>query len=155
MAIFGSGRSRLLRICMGLLAVVSVEAQRRAAPGVESTSTAQGSEQRRTAPPENIGCSRDRLTSYEGRVLSYQRRQGRTTIRIRTDWDTTEQVTVRHPGTDNPSKWFLLRREPFRHRDWKFIEVSRNRLRPRMRANIWVCEDGSSNPVVDWQPPQN
>ena len=37
---------------------------------------------------------------------------GRTEIRIRTDWQTTEDVALRHPGSNDPSPWFLFERRP-------------------------------------------
>ena len=106
----------------------------------------------RQRPPESLACPRNRLTAYIGKVLSLSRREDRTVIRIRTDWDTAESVMLKHPGTDDPSKWFLMRGQPFRPEDWPTIEVSRNKLKPDVRATAWVCDDGS-NPIVDWQTP--
>ena len=108
----------------------------------------------RIAPPEGIKCSRNNLTSYNGKILAFRRQPERTTIRVRTDWETTEQVVLRYAKNEAPIKWFLLNGEPFESDDWKLIESSRNRLRPGVRANIWVCDDGT-NPIVDWRPPVN
>lgn len=107
----------------------------------------------RIAPPAAITCSRDHLTSYNGKIIYYRRTSSRTVLRVRTDWDTTEQVTLRHGRNKNPQRWFLLRGDAFMQEDWAKIETSRGRLRPDVRANVWVCDDGR-NPVVDWQPPQ-
>src|SRR6186713_2891173 len=57
----------------------------------------------RQQPLEGFACSRDNLTSYSGEVIEYRRAVGETTLRIRTDWDSTERVTLKHPGTDDPS----------------------------------------------------
>jgi hypothetical protein len=108
--------------------------------------------QGRLAPPDSIKCPHNNLTVYEGRVTSYSRNARRTFLRMRTDADTNESVTIRHGRSTSPAKWFLLRAEPFEASDWKLIERSRGRLRPGMRAHVWVCDDGS-NPIVDWQPP--
>jgi len=107
----------------------------------------------RIRPPDGLKCPRNNLTSFTGTVLFYHRRLGRTDIRLRTDEDTTESVVVRHPGTEDPSKWFLLRAGPFKKENWGAIESARGHLHPKMRATVWVCDDGS-NPIVDWQPPQ-
>ena len=107
----------------------------------------------RLAPPPALKCDRSDLTSYDGRVTAYRRRRGSTFLRIRTNSDTTEEVTIRHPATDDPSGFYLLKGEPFTKSDWRRIEKRRNVLRPGMRANVWVCRDNPSvQPVVDWQP---
>jgi hypothetical protein len=107
----------------------------------------------RDRPSEYITCPRDHLTSYTGLVTGYRRENGRTSLTIRTDWDTTERVELKHPGTDDPSRWFLLRGRPFTPDDWKEIEVERGRLKPKMRASAWVCDDGT-NAILDWDRPR-
>ena len=106
---------------------------------------------RRVAPPDRIECIRDQLTAYTGRVQSMKLERDRTSIEIRTDWETTERVAVNHPGKNDPTPWFLVRAVPFREEDWKRIESAPNRLRPATRATAWVCADGK-NPVIDWDP---
>ena len=108
--------------------------------------------QPRMQPPAQAGCPRDQLTSYDGRPLRYARQQGHTDLQIRTDWDTTETVRLRHPGTDDPSPWFLLAGQPFKPGDWAVVERRRGHLQPGLRVVAWVCSDGR-NPVLDWQPP--
>lgn len=112
-----------------------------------STARAQG----RIRPPDSIKCDHNHLTSFTGRILSYQRRPGRVSIRIRTDEATTESFTLRFRKTEDAAKWFLLMGEPFKQSDWTLIERRRYQLRPKMRASVWVCDDGS-NPIVDWRP---
>ena len=67
----------------------------------------------RIMPPAALECDRNDLTSYDGRILSYRRRKGSTYLRIRTNYDTTEAVTIRHPGTSDTSKFYLINGEPF------------------------------------------
>jgi hypothetical protein len=70
---------------------------------------------------------------------------------MRTDEATTESFTLRFGKTEDAAKWFLLMAEPFKQSDWALIESRRYHLRPRMRATVWVCDDGST-PIVDWRP---
>jgi hypothetical protein len=104
-------------------------------------------------PPAGLKCDRNDLTSYDGKVLAYRRRKGSTFLRMRTNFDTTEAVTLRHPGTDDPSVFYLLNGEPFTRNDWRRIEKRKKVLRHGMRANVWVCRGNPAiQPVVDWRP---
>ena len=104
----------------------------------------------RIGVPQWLACPRDKVTSYNGVVLSLKTTGARTVVRVRTDWETTETVTIRHPKAASPVAWFRLNGEPFQAADWPQIEVRRGRLRPGARANVWLCE-GGGNAVVDWQ----
>jgi hypothetical protein len=107
----------------------------------------------RIGPPSGLKCDRSDLTLYDGKVLTYRRRKGSTLLRIRTSFDTTEEVTLRHPGTDDPSEFYLINGEPFTKNDWRRIEKRKTVLKPGMRANVWVCRGNPSiQPVVDWRP---
>ena len=105
----------------------------------------------RQRAPETFACDRNNLTSYTGVVRSYQRRTGETTLRIRTDADTDEQVSIKHPGTDDPSAHFRMLGEPFTAADWNRIELKKGVLRDGTRAAAWVCSDGRV--MVDWGVP--
>jgi hypothetical protein len=107
----------------------------------------------RVRPPAEQSCPPNQLTLYGGQVLSYNRAKGKTVIRIRTDWNTTETVTLRHPGSDDPSRWFLLGQQPFTVADWMHIEKKPGHLRPGLRVAAWVCDDGR-NATIDWAPPR-
>jgi hypothetical protein len=110
-------------------------------------------ESSRIMPPEVLKCDRSDLTSYDGRVLVYRRRRGKTFLRVRTNYETTEDVTIRHPGTDDPSKFYLLNGVAFTKDDWGRIEKRKGVLKDAMRANVWVCRGKPSiQPVVDWRP---
>jgi len=104
----------------------------------------------RLAPPASVACDRNDLTVYSGTVTHYRRGNDRTVLVIETDSDTTETVTLRHAGSDDPSRFFLIDGTPLTPRDWSRIESKKGELRPDMRANAWVCSDGSV--IVDWKP---
>lgn len=107
----------------------------------------------RVAAPAGLKCDLDDLTLYDGEVVKYERKPGSTYLRIKTNFDTTEEVTLKHPGTDDPTAFFLLNTEPFKPSDWAKIERAKRKLRPGMRANVWVCiGDPSIQPIVDWRP---
>ena len=107
----------------------------------------------RVMPPEGNACPPDHLTLYAGTVLRYSRRAGQTEVKIRTDWQTTESVRLKHPGSDDPSRWFLIERQPFTAADWPRVELAPGRLRPGLRVAAWVCDDGR-NATLDWAPPR-
>jgi len=107
----------------------------------------------RIAVPLEIPCPRNNLTLYNGEVLFLSRGKGITIIRIRTEYETTEQVTIAHAKANTPLPWFRLYGKPFGQSAWSLIESRRNHIKKGMKANIWVCNDGS-NPIVDWQPPK-
>ncbi|HEY5884003.1 MAG TPA: hypothetical protein VIT88_04915 [Pyrinomonadaceae bacterium] len=110
-------------------------------------------QERRIGPPASLKCERSDVTLYDGRVLAYRRQRGKTFLRVRTSFDTTEEVIIRHPGTDNPSRFYLINSETFTPADWKRIETRKGVLKNGMHANIWVCRDNPSiQPVVDWRP---
>jgi|GEM_PF-957268 len=107
----------------------------------------------RIMPPSQLKCDRNDLTTYDGRVLAYRRRKGSTFLRMRTNFDTTEDVTIRHRGTNDSSEFYLINGEAFTKSDWRRIEKRAGVLRPGMRANVWVCRGNPSiQPVVDWRP---
>ena len=108
----------------------------------------------RVRPPARVECARDRhhLTSYTGVVLRFSRGTDRTTLRIRTDWDTTEDVVIVHKGSD-ARPWFLFRGDAFGQEDWTKITDAEGQLRKDVHATAWVCSDGS-NPIVDWDVPR-
>ncbi len=105
----------------------------------------------RLRPPEVVACPRDHLTVYAGRVLTYDRGPRSLSVRIRTDWDTTEEVRLAVPAGGTLASRCLLDGAPFGDDDWATIEASPGRLRPGMRAAAWVCDDGTP-PVLDWRP---
>lgn len=107
--------------------------------------------QTRQRSPEEFACPRNDLTVYTGVVTRYERRLGRTTLRISTDWDTTEDVTLTHAGTDDASALYRYMGKPFTAADWARIEQSKGVLRTGTRAAAWVCADGKV--MVDWGVP--
>ena len=105
----------------------------------------------RAAPPSPLTCDRNHLTSFTGRVVSYHRDKSRIALNVHTDEETDEKFSIPIETGDDGSKRFLMRGKTFTKSDWNVIEVSQSKLRPGMRAIVWVCDDGSA-PVVDWRP---
>jgi hypothetical protein len=105
----------------------------------------------RQRPPEGFACAPNDLTSYTGVVTRFQRNTTRTSLRIRTDWDTTEDVTVTHAAA-GPAAAFRFAGQPFTDRDWERLESSAGTLRPGTRATAWVCKDGQV--LIDWGAPK-
>jgi hypothetical protein len=101
--------------------------------------------QPRYMPPAGVGCSRDRLTSFTGRVTAYSRSAARIRLTLHTDENTVERFVLKAPFK------LLFQGEPFRESDWARIETRPGRLRPGVRATMWVCEDGGR--MLDWQTP--
>ena len=112
--------------------------------------TQEGARQR---APELFACDRNNLTAYTGMVRAYRRETGATSLTIRTDYDTTEEVSLKHPGTDDPSRFFRMLGEPFTPADWSRIESRKGVLRDGTRASAWVCTDGRV--MVDWGVPSD
>ena len=104
--------------------------------------------QTRQRPPEAFACEANDLTAYTGVVERYQRERERTTLRIRTDWNTNEDVAVPHNGAADAAASFRYAGRPFTAKDWERIESSTGVLRPSTRATAWVCSDGKV--LVDW-----
>ena len=102
----------------------------------------------RQRAPESFACDRNNLTVYTGVVVGYRRRTGATTLRIHTDENTTERVSLTHRGSDDPSRFFRMMGEPFTPADWGRIESRKGVLRAGTRAAAWVCSDGRT--MVDW-----
>ena len=106
----------------------------------------------RQRPPEAFACEPNDLTAYTGVVERYQRERERTTLRIRTDWNTNEDVAVPHNGATDAAASFRYAGRPFTAKDWERIESSTGVLRPSTRATAWVCRDGKV--LVDWAVPK-
>ncbi|HEY0101449.1 MAG TPA: hypothetical protein VGB76_21165, partial [Pyrinomonadaceae bacterium] len=131
----------------------SVSSYVSAAGGARVAQQQQQPSRGRVMPSAELKCDRSDLTLYDGRVLAYRRRRGSIFLRIRTNFDTTEEVTIRHPATDDPSEFYLINGKAFTRSDWRRIERRSKVLKSGMRANVWVCRDNPAiQPVVDWQP---
>jgi len=104
----------------------------------------------RLRPPAAVSCDRNELTSYAGRVTHYKRVKDKTTVVMNTSADTVETLSIRHTGTDDPSRFYLIDGTPFTPSDWNRIESKKGVLRPDMSAVAWVCSNGVT--IVDWRP---
>ena len=109
----------------------------------------------RLRPPATLTCDINHLTSWSGVVSGYRRDSQSTWLQISTDDDTVEQTTIEHAGQPDASAHYLLWQEPFTAADWKKIEKSKGVLIKGMRAIAWICDDGKTAPVIDWQPAQD
>jgi rhodanese-related sulfurtransferase len=104
----------------------------------------------RLRPPAAVSCDPNELTSYAGKVTHYKRVKDKTTLVMNTSADTVETVSIRHTGTDDPSRFYLIDGTPFTRSDWSRIETKKGVLRPDMSAVAWVCSNGVT--IVDWRP---
>jgi hypothetical protein len=109
------------------------------------------SEGRLRPPP--LACDRNHLTSWRGVVSGYRRGEQETWLEISTDDDTVEATTLAHPDAADASGFYLFNGQPFTAADWDAIESAPGTLRQGMRATAWICDDGVTAPVIDWQPP--
>lgn len=108
-------------------------------------------EQRRSAPPDQVGCDRGQLTSYTGIVSDYHRAASSLTISVSTDWGTEESLAIQRDDGEF-TLYFLLFNGPFSEEDWHLIESEPGKLLPAVRVTAWVCLDGVTPPLIDWQP---
>jgi rhodanese-related sulfurtransferase len=130
-----------------------VASNRTPAPTTDATpspAAATGAGRGRLAPPAAVTCDHNKLTSYAGTVRDYKRGRDKTSLTIDTSADTTERLTIPHPGSDDPSRSFLLLGAPFTSADWNRIERKKGELHPGLSVVAWVCDDGKI--VLDWHP---
>ena len=106
----------------------------------------------RIMTPDWIPCAREQVSGHFGRVTSYERAMGKTTVVIATDSGTTETVTLLHPGSKDPSRFFRIYTDPFTENDWKRLEASEGKLLPKVRAHAWVCSTAGHPAIIDWRP---
>lgn len=106
----------------------------------------------RLRPSPQLACDRNNLTSYSGVVSGYRRDKDSTWLEISTDDDTVEAVTVPHDGQASATAHYWLWGASFTAADTASIEKSPGVLIDGMRAVAWVCDDGKTPPVIDWQP---
>ena len=106
-------------------------------------------------PPAAITCDRNQLTSWTGSVSGYGRGSAKSWIEISTDDDTIESTEIDHHDQTDASASFLLWSKTFTAADWARIEQSPGVLIEGIRATAWICLDGQTSPVIDWQPPQD
>ena len=141
----GTGARKRPCFVSGLVLAVAIAA---AAPGTASARPAVGGG--RMMPPARAHCATSNLTSYFGKVIGYKRGKASTWLKIATDYDTVEEVTIAHAGAKDASRQYLYRLKPFTAKDWARIESKPGVLRPGTRATAWVCEGSKQAPLVDW-----
>ena len=104
----------------------------------------------RVMAPAAVSCDPNQLTSYFGKVTGYKRGKTGTWLRIATDYDTVEEVQVANGGAKDASAHYLYEGRAFTAKDWLRIESKPGVLRAGTRATAWVCSDGRTPPLVDW-----
>ena len=100
--------------------------------------------------PASLPCPTEEAKALSGRVVRYERTKTKTTIRIRNDARTFEDITVQHPKSGDPTPFYLINQQPFTRADWKRVEARKGMLWPAMRAHVWVCNTGEV--LIDWRP---
>ena len=131
-------------LAIGLLGCSSISAEE---PAMRSAG--------RLRPPASLTCDLNHVTSWSGLVTGYRREDESTWLQISTDEDTVEETTITHAGQPDASAHYLLWQEPFTAKDWPKIEKEKGVLIEGMRAIAWICDDGKTAPVIDWQPHQD
>lgn len=87
----------------------------------------------RLRTPETFSCDRNNLTSFTGKVIGYHRSRTGLRIRVATDEDTFEKFSLM--GTRGAlEKQFRLDGSAFAAEDWKKIDLSASRTRPKLRV---------------------
>jgi rhodanese-related sulfurtransferase len=94
--------------------------------------------------PAAVSCS-STLRKVSGPVTHYRRLRGKTVLTIG-----EETITLRHKGSDDPSRFFLVNGTPFVHNDWNRVEVRKGEARAGIQATAWLCADGTT--TIDWLP---
>jgi rhodanese-related sulfurtransferase len=97
------------------------------------------------AVPAAVSCSKGSLRKVDGPVTHYRRLPGKTVLTIG-----EETVTLRHKGSDDPSRMFLVLGTPFVQNDWNRVEARKGEVRPGMQATAWICEGADT--IIDWRP---
>jgi len=94
--------------------------------------------------PAAVSCT-GTLRNVSGSVTHYRRLRGKTVLTIG-----EELITLRHKGSDDPSRMFLVHGTPFVHNDWNRVEVRKGEAREGIQATAWICDSGAT--IIDWRP---
>jgi hypothetical protein len=138
-------------VVVGLLGCTAMAAQE--SPTTDASTQAEASAPAgRLRPSPSLACDRNNLTSYSGVVSGYRVDPDNTHFEISTDEDTVEALAVDHDGQADGRAHYLLWGAPFTAADFAQIEKSPGVLIDGIRVVAWVCEDGKTPPVIDWQP---
>jgi hypothetical protein len=151
------GKGRLVRpFLFALLAASSgagaTPADRGGDPGRTTAAPSVRASEGRLRPPP-LDCDRNHLTSWRGRVSGYRRDGKATWLQISTDDDTVEEATLAVPAPPVAPATYRLNGAAFTAQDWPRIETADGHSTAGLRATAWVCDDGVTPTVIDWQPP--
>lgn len=101
--------------------------------------------------PDYVTCDRNQLTSWTGQISDYQRTSGSTQFTVKTDDGTTEILSLSFLQKSELMTQYFLNGKRFESSDWKRIEGAKQQLISGTRATVWLCQDASFSPVVNWQ----
>ena len=118
-------------------------------PSESATTT--GRSPGRVGAPDWLPCDRSDVNGYMGQVVRYTRSDREIAIEIHTDWDTTENVTLRFQPGEAESHLRLVA-EPFRASDWPRIESAPGAILPGTRVQAWVCNTPGNPTILDFRP---
>ncbi|WP_444929957.1 hypothetical protein ACJJIF_19600 [Microbulbifer sp. SSSA002] len=107
----------------------------------------------RLAVPEYVTCNRNQLTSWQGTVERLERAGDEVKIWISTDYGTREFLKLAMPDWQGTLGQFRLRGNTFRDADWGSLFDTAGKIKPGVKAIIWLCNTEGVKPVIDWQPP--
>jgi len=108
--------------------------------------------QGRMRPPQNVGCDRNALTVYQGKVRQYTRDRAQVKLVIDTEEKTVERIVLKLNGARTAESRFLWAGETFQAQHWRELESEPGKLKAGITVNAWVCSNGGP-PLLDWQPP--
>jgi hypothetical protein len=153
---FRKSFSLFILICGLFITTVTIKAQRPQPLRRGDDDSVQGEErQGRLAAPHGLKCDTNHLTSFTGKILSYERRPDHIFIRIRTDEATTEEFTVAYAQDQDLLKLFRLNGQALGQNGLAKIESRWKRDRRNVRATVWACYDNewrqATAEMIDWQ----
>ncbi|WKD48161.1 hypothetical protein [Microbulbifer spongiae] len=110
--------------------------------------------QQRLAIPAYITCDHNQLTAWMGEIKYLNHQAGTLNLALTTDYQTEESLQLHYPTDAALLAQMRLHGVPFTKNDWHQLYESDGTLRNQLRAVIWLCEDSSTEPVINWQPPK-
>ena len=106
----------------------------------------------RIAPPETLQCHRNKLTSYQGKISSFEFRGASAfELTIETDWGSEESFALETECPAALAALMLRNGQPLNADEWDRLQSGAAEMSPDTYAIAWVCEDGVTPTVIDWR----